>query len=210
MKLGYARVSSKGQSLEIQIDELNKAGVERIYSEKVSGTKLDGRDEMAALLITLRPGDEVYVTRMDRMARSVPDTLRIVREIDAAGATLHVLQQPIETKTPAGRMFMVMLAAFAEFETELRRQRQLEGIAKAQEANRYNKGGRPRGPSYDRAVIWHMFERQGMKPSKIAKELGATEWTVRRALKEHSIKLAKDQESIPGGQVVLEVDGAGH
>lgn len=192
MKLGYARVSSKGQSLEIQIDELNRAGVERIYSEKVSGTKLEGRDEMAALLITLRPGDEVYFTRIDRMARSVPDFFRIIKEIDAAGASLHILQQNIETKTPVGRLLMTMLAGIAEFETSLRKERQTEGIKKAQAARRYKNNGR--GPSYDRAVIWHMSDKRGLKPSQIAKEIGGTctEWTVRRALKEVRAKMEKE------------------
>lgn len=193
MKIGYSRVSSSGQSLDIQNELLTEAGVERIFAEKQSGGSLEGRTEMHGLLTMLRPGDEVYITRMDRMARSVQDTLRIIKEIDSAGATLHVIQQPIETRSAAGKMFTVMIAAFSEFELEIRKSRQAEGIAKALAAKKYK--GRPRGPSYDRAVIAHMHERQGMTPRRIAKQLGCTEWTIRRALKE--IGAAREAEAQP-------------
>lgn len=141
---------------------------------------------MHALLTMLRSGDEVYTLRLDRLARSVRDFLAIAAAIEEAGATLHCILQPIETKTATGKMFMTMLAAFSAFETEIRRERQMAGIAKAQEHNRYRKVGR--APSYDRAVISHMFTEQKKTPRQIAKHLGCVEWTVRRALKDIASK----------------------
>lgn len=199
MKVGYARVSSTGQSLDIQIDDLNAAGVERIFAEKASATKMDGRPELEHLLAMLRAGDEVYATRLDRLARSVPDFFTIAATIEKSGATLHLIQQPIETASAAGRMFAGMLAVVAQFETEIRRDRQMEGIAKARACFKYE--GHGRKPSYDRAVIWHKFNEVGMKPSKIAKQLGATEWTIRRAIKEHREKLEKEKQLETSTQV---------
>lgn len=166
------------------MEELQKAGCDRIFAEKVSGTSTEGRDQLKGLLTLLRPGDQVVVLRLDRLARSVRDFLDIAKSIEDSGATLQCLLQPIETRTPAGRMFVHMLAAFSAFETEIRKERQAAGIAKAQAARKYKNNGR--GPAYDRAVIQHMHEKRGLKPSQIAKELGGScsEWTVRRALKE--------------------------
>lgn len=194
MILGYARVSASSQSLDIQMEELQKAGCDRIFAEKVSGTSTEGRDQLKGLLTMLRPGDQVVVLRLDRLARSVRDFLDIAKSIEDSGATLQCLLQPIETRTPAGRMFVHMLAAFSAFETEIRKERQAAGIAKAQAARKYKNNGR--GPAYDRAVIRHMSDR-GMKPSQIAKHFGGscTEWTVRRALKEIAAKMEKEQSN---------------
>ena len=128
---GYARVSTEDQDLTIQQEALEKAGCEIIRSEKVSGTSTQGRDELNTLLEFLRDGDELVVTRVDRLARSVLDLQTIVRDIKAKGVHLRATEQPIDTSTPAGKCFLDMLGVFAEFETNLRRERQMEGIAKA-------------------------------------------------------------------------------
>lgn len=149
------------------------------------------RPELQSLLTILRPGDEVWVSRLDRLARSVRDTIHIIDAIDKAGATFHCLHQPIETKSSAGRMFLNMLAAFSQFETEIRRERQLAGIAKAKGQRRY-KGRRP---EYDREVIWKCYKLGNMTPTAIADRIGSDVSTVRRALyvlkKEHTLGLIK-------------------
>ena len=142
MKYGYARVSSSGQDLTIQIEALTKAGCETIRQEKVSGTSVQGRDELNTLLEFLRKGDELVVTRIDRLARSIRDLQNIVYDLDKKGVTISATEQPINTQTSAGKCFLDMLGVFGEFETNLRKERQMEGISKAKEKGVY-KGRKP-------------------------------------------------------------------
>jgi DNA invertase Pin-like site-specific DNA recombinase len=106
-----------------------------------SGTSAEGRTELQTVLDFLRKGDTLMVTRVDRLARSIGDLQDIVRAVKAKGASLKATEQPIDTSTAAGKAFLDMLGVFAEFETNLRKERQLEGIAKAKEAGVYK--GRP-------------------------------------------------------------------
>ena len=138
---GYARVRTTDQDLTTQIEKLTAAGCTIVREEKKSGTTREGRQELATLLAFLRPGDVLMVTRIDRLARSVGDLQDIVRAIRTKGADLKATDQPIDTSTAAGKCFLDMLGVFAEFETNLRRERQLEGIAKAKGAGVY-KGGK--------------------------------------------------------------------
>src|SRR6478609_10362403 len=146
--IGYARVSTTDQNLELQQTALQAAGCEIIRSEKRSGTTTAGRDELRTVLDFLRKGDVLMVTRIDRLARSIGDLQDIVRAVKARGAALKATEQPIDTSTAAGKCFLDMLGVFAEFETNLRRERQLEGIAKAKAAGVY----RGRKPSVDASV----------------------------------------------------------
>src|SRR5215475_5962125 len=139
--IGYARVSTIYQNLEVQESALLAAGCEIVRSEKRSGTTTAGREELRTVLDFLRKGDVLMVTRIDRLARSIGDLQDIVRAIKARGASLKATEQPIDTSTAAGKCFLDMLGVFAEFETNLRRERQLEGIAKAKAAGVYK--GRP-------------------------------------------------------------------
>jgi DNA invertase Pin-like site-specific DNA recombinase len=129
--IGYARVSTTDQDLTVQDAALKAAGCTIIRAEKRSGTTTAGRTELATILEFLREGDTLVVTRIDRLARSMGDLQDIVRAIKAKGASLRATEQPIDTSTAAGKAFLDMLGVFAEFETNLRRERQLEGIAKA-------------------------------------------------------------------------------
>jgi DNA invertase Pin-like site-specific DNA recombinase len=138
---GYARVSSTDQDLTAQREVLNSAGCTIIREEKASGTSTRGRDELALLLEFIRKGDVLVVTRIDRLARSIGDLQDIVRALKAKDATLKATEQPIDTSTAAGKAFLDMLGVFAEFETNLRRERQLEGIARAKTKGVYK--GRP-------------------------------------------------------------------
>ena len=174
---GYARVSTTDQDLTIQQDALEKAGCEIIRAEKVSGTSTQGRDELNTLLEFLRDGDELVVTRVDRLARSVLDLQTIVRDIKSKGVHLRATEQPIDTSTPAGKCFLDMLGVFAEFETNLRRERQMEGIAKAKERGVY-KG---RKPSVDKTQIIELH-KSGMGATAITKELNISRATVYRAI----------------------------
>ena len=177
MKYGYARVSSIGQDLSIQMEALKNAGCETIRKEKVSGTSIQGRDELNTLLEFLREGDELVVTRIDRLARSVRDLQNIVFDLDQRGVTLSATEQPINTKTSAGKCFLDMLSCFSEFETNIRKERQMEGIAKAKEKGVY-KG---RKPSVDIDKVKELKEN-GLGASQIARELNIGRASVYRAL----------------------------
>ena len=130
---GYARVSTADQDLTVQTEALERAGVDptRIRAEKVSGTSMKGRDELALLLSFMRAGDTLVITRIDRLARSMKDLQDIVHDLKTKGVYLRATEQPIDTGSAAGKAFLDMLGVFAEFETNLRSERQLEGIARA-------------------------------------------------------------------------------
>lgn len=176
---GYARVSSSDQDLSVQLDALKSAGCDLIREEKISGTSRKGRTELETLLAFLREGDTLVVTRIDRLARSVKDLQDIVYDLRAKGVALRATEQPIDTSTPAGKAFVDMLGVFAEFETALRRERQMEGIAKAK-ANGIYKG---RKPDLPRDAI-RAARAEGMTPSAIAARLGIARSSVYRVLDE--------------------------
>jgi DNA invertase Pin-like site-specific DNA recombinase len=175
--IGYARVSTIDQSVDIQEAALWAAGCEVVRSEKRSGTTTTGRVELQTILDFLRTGDVLMVTRIDRLARSIGDLQDIVRAVRAKGSTLKATEQPIDTSTAAGKAFLDMLGVFAEFETNLRKERQAEGIAKAKAAGVYK--GRP--ASIDTTQVREL-KAQGVGPSAIAKQLGIGRASVYRAL----------------------------
>lgn len=175
--LGYARASTDDQDTAIQEAALAAAGCHVIRSEKRSGTSLKGRDELATLIAFARPGDTIVVTRIDRLARSIADLAAIVRDLEAKGVALRATEQPIDTSTAAGRAFLQMLGVFAEFETAIRKERQLEGIAKAKEAGVY-KG---RKATIDAETV-RKLRAEGKGATEIAKQLGVARASVYRLL----------------------------
>ena len=177
MQYGYARVSTTDQDLSVQEAALKAAGCQVVRSEKVSGTTREGRTELATLLDFIRADDVLMVTRIDRLARSIGDLQDIVRALRAKGATLRATEQPIDTSSAAGKCFLDMLGVFAEFETNLRKERQAEGIAKAKEAGVY-KG---RKPSIDAGAVKELAA-QGIGATDIAKRLGIARASVYRLL----------------------------
>ena len=177
MRYGYARVSTIDQDLSIQNTALTTAGCELVRAEKVSGTSRAGRDELELLMQFMREGDELVVTRIDRLARSIGDLQDIVRALKAKGVALRALEQPIDTSTAAGKCFLDMLGVFAEFETNLRKERQLEGIAKAKAAGVY-KGRKPSIPVDEVKAL----RAAGRGATEIAEELGISRKSVYRTL----------------------------
>lgn len=175
---GYARVSTDDQDCAIQEAALRAAGCTVIRSEKRSGTTTKGRDELALLLEFIRAGDTLMVTRIDRLARSVADLEAIVAALRSKGAHLKATEQAIDTSTPAGMAFLQMLAVFAQFETAIRRERQMEGIAKAKAAGVY----RGRKPSVPVAEV-RRLKGEGVGAAEIARRLGIGRASVFRALK---------------------------
>ena len=178
MKVGYARCSSVDQNLEVQLETLKSFGCEKIYQEKVSGTSTQGRDELKECLDYVREGDELVITRIDRLARSVLDLQLIVKELRDKGVNLSATEQSINTNTVEGKCFLDMLGVFAEFETNLRKERQHEGIAKAKQKGVY-KG---RKASIDANKIKELKD-SGMGATAIAKEMGIHRDSVYRVLK---------------------------
>jgi DNA invertase Pin-like site-specific DNA recombinase len=175
---GYARVSSADQDYTLQEQALRAAGCEVIRAEKVSGTTRIGRSELDVLLAFLRPGDTLVVTRVDRLARSIKDLQDIVYTLKEQGITLRATEQPIDTQSAAGKAFLDMLGVFAEFETNLRRERQLEGIAAAKARGIYQ----GRKPSLDTAAIRRLREIDKIGATEIARQLGISRASVYRAL----------------------------
>jgi DNA invertase Pin-like site-specific DNA recombinase len=180
-RYGYARCSTAEQNLDVQIDILNRHACEMIRQEKVSGTSLEGRHELELLLEFMRPGDELFVCRIDRLARSVSDLCAIAKRLDEKGCRLVITEQQMDTGSSYGRFMLHILGSVAEFENALRRDRQMAGIAKARESDAYKV--HKRGPTYDREEIAALLET-GMPITRIAKKMGCAEFTIRRARKE--------------------------
>lgn len=130
--VGYARVSTTGQSLDVQMSKLEAAGCDKIYQEKRSG-RTASRPEFKKCLEYIRSGDTLMITRLDRLARSVTHLSQIAERFQVEGIELFVIDQSIDTSTSTGRLMFNMLSCIAEFENDLRAERQKEGIAKAKE-----------------------------------------------------------------------------
>jgi DNA invertase Pin-like site-specific DNA recombinase len=173
--VGYARVSSIGQSLDVQVEQLRAAGCERIFQEKKSGTTTAGREALQRALEYVREGDTFTITRLDRLARSLVDLRKIVDTLTAKGVGFRVLQQSIDTTRSEGRLLLNLLASFAEFETDIRKERQMEGIAKAKAAGKYR--GRPATIDPEKIVA---LKAEGLGASAIAKRMGVSRASVYR------------------------------
>ena len=184
-RYGYARVSTLDQHTTIQVEALKSAGCHRVWEEKVSGTSRASRAELESVLSYLREGDTLVVTRIDRLARSLRDLQNVIHDLKGRGVHLQATEQPIDTSTAAGKAFLDMLGVFAEFETNLRRERQLEGIAMAKVAGKY-KGKAPLKQELKDQVIG-LF-KSGMKQVDIIKKVGVGRTSVHSILKAAELK----------------------
>lgn len=179
MILGYARVSTEEQHLDAQISALEGAGAERIWSEKISGSKAQ-RPELQDILKQLRPGDVVTVTKYDRLSRSLQDLLIIVDVIWKSGAGFRSLAEDIDTTTPAGRLVFHVFASIAQFERERISERTKEGLVAARKRGRI--GGRPPALSnIQRQEVHKMRDEGGRSIAELALLFNVSPNTIRRA-----------------------------
>ncbi len=181
MLIGYARTSTLDQTagLEGQLRDLTAAGCEKVFEEQVSSVDVAARAKLAEAVEFVREGDTLMVTKLDRLARSVPHLLDVLEEITAKGASLLILGMGIDTNTPTGKLMLTVLGSVAAFEREIMLERQREGIAKAKAAGKY-KGRKPTARAKSEDVI--RLHREGVGASKIAVELGIGRASVYRIL----------------------------
>ena len=176
-RIGYARVSSASQDLDIQIGKLTDAGCEIIRSETVSGASRDGRTELGNVLEFLRRNDELVVHRLDRLGRSTRDVLNLVHELDARGASLRILEPDITTKGDMGRMMITVLGMVADMELKFIKDRQRAGIEVARGKGVY-KGRRK---AVDEIEIRSRIA-SGSTKAQVARDMCVSRMTVYRAL----------------------------
>ncbi|MCK0143621.1 recombinase family protein [Aliiroseovarius sp. F20344] len=180
MIIGYARVSKEDQSLDAQEDALSGAGAERIFSDKISGTKRM-RPNLDVMLDQLREGDVVVVSKYDRLARSLKDLLGIVETINERGAGFRSLAEDIDTTTPAGRLVFHVFASIAQFERDRISERTKEGLLAARKRGRV--GGRPAALNLEKkAEVRRMHDEEGRTVAEIARLFDVSARTIRRAL----------------------------
>ncbi len=181
MKYGYARVSSKAQDYQAQVEALKAAGCEKIYSEKQSGKSRDGRPEFAKLMKALLPGDTVVVTKLDRLARSSRDLHNILHELDGLSAGFTSLGESwCDTTTDVGRLMLTIMGGIAQFERSLIRSRTDAGIERARRQGK--KFGRPeRLDDGQKRVIADRYGKGATIP-ELAEEYGVGVGTIWRAL----------------------------
>jgi len=181
MKIGYARVSTEEQSLDIQLTSLRKAGCKTIFQEKISGTKWE-RPELHKMLKTLKPGDTVIVWRLDRLARSTKMLLEITDRIMDSKARFTSLSEPwADTTSPAGKMIMTIFAGMAEFERDLIRVR--TGAGRQEALKRGVKFGRPSKVSVQQMKLAKRLLREGQSIRQVAETFGVHYTTLYRLLR---------------------------
>lgn len=168
MKIGYARVSTDDQKMDLQRDALTAAGCEKVFTDTASGAKAE-RPGLADALAFARKGDSLVVWRLDRLGRSLPELVKIVGELEAAGVGFESTTERIETSTAAGRLVFHVFAALAEFERRLIVERTMAGLAAARARGR--KGGRP-GLSAEKIAAIQSLAASGRGPAQVCKALG--------------------------------------
>ncbi|OUJ68943.1 recombinase family protein [Hymenobacter crusticola] len=190
MKIGYARVSTRDQNLALQLDALTQAGCERIFQEKASGATKD-RPELDHLLALLRPGDTVYIYKLDRLGRSLKHLLDMVAEFEFRSVGLVSLTDAINTASPQGRLVFNLFASLAEFERELIRERTQAGLAAARARGRV--GGRRRGLSKEAErtaiVAETLYKEQQLGVNEIARQLRISKVTLYKYLRHRGVPI---------------------
>lgn len=182
MKIGYARVSTQDQNLDRQLDNLRAAGCERIFNEKMTGTKSD-RPELKTMLLTLRSGDILVIDSFSRLSRSTKDLLDLVDKLTSMGVHLVSLKENLDTTTATGKLMLTMLSALSQFERDLIAERTIDGLKAARSRGRC--GGRPRlGSDKDRQQALAMYKANVMTNSEIASKFGVSLRTFSRWIAE--------------------------
>lgn len=182
MTIGYARVSTSGQNLDGQCDSLRQAGCERIYSEKISGTKAQ-RPELERMLDALREGDTVVITELTRLGRSVKELFAIIERVHEAGASIKSLRETwLDTTTPQGTLLFTIFAGLSQFERDLIRQRTKDGLEAARARGR--NGGRPKAASGKIETALKMYDSKLHAIAEITAATGISRATLYRAIEE--------------------------
>ncbi|WP_102508251.1 recombinase family protein [Sanguibacter massiliensis] len=180
---GYARVSTLAQNLDAQVDALVRAGVDErcVVVEHGSGRR-DDRPALGNLLNSLRPGDTLVVTKLDRLGRSASHIAQLVADLDSRDVALHSLSETIDTTTASGRLMVHVLAAVAQMEADLIRERTLDGLAAARARGRV--GGRPTVMTPERVDAARAALAQGASRTAVAKAIGVSRDTLYRHLRD--------------------------
>tara|TARA_R110002049_G_scaffold295936_1_gene483723 strand:+ start:163 stop:738 length:576 start_codon:yes stop_codon:yes gene_type:complete len=181
MLIGYARTSTLDQKagFEGQLRDLEAVGCEKVYKEQVSSVDVRKRLELERAIDQLRDGDTLIVTKLDRLARSVPHLLEVLQRIQAKQASLRILDMNIDTSTPTGKLMLTVLGSVAAFEREIMLERQREGIAKAKDAGKY-KGRKPTAMA--KADEVKQLQAEGIGATEIASRVGIGRASVYRIL----------------------------
>jgi DNA invertase Pin-like site-specific DNA recombinase len=177
--IGYARVSTEGQELTAQLEQLQSAGIDKVFKEKASGVKQD-RPQLAAMIDHLREGDTVVVCKLDRIARSTKHLLEILETLETRKVSFKALNINLDTSTPTGKLMLSMLAAIGQFEREMMLERQREGIRIAKDAGAY-KGRKPTAQA-QAAKVMELIS-QGKTKQAVAGELKIGVASVYRIMK---------------------------
>lgn len=184
MKIGYARVSTEDQNLEMQLDGLTREGCEKIFMEKVSGEKTENRPELLQLLQYARQGDTVVVYKIDRLSRKLRDLVIMIDTFQQKGINFKSLSEGIDTSTPMGKAMFGIIAVFAELERENIKARTRDGLAAAKERGRL--GGRPKGLTPEKtakaALVQTLTKEGRYSVSEICKKAKVTKSSYYRYL----------------------------
>ena len=190
MKIGYARVSTREQNLDLQLDELKQAGCEKIYQEKMSGSFKE-RPQLDEMLRAIRTGDTLVVWKLDRLGRSLKHLIDLTNELAENKISLLSLHDPVDTTTPQGRLVFNLFACLAEFEREVNRERTLAGLAAAR--SRGKTGGRKKGLSpqaENKAAAAETLYKEGkLTAVEIAKKLEISRKTLYKYLQIRGVKV---------------------
>jgi DNA invertase Pin-like site-specific DNA recombinase len=182
-RLGYGRVSTQDQNLDAQRDALKSASADKIFIEKITGTKAS-RPELDKLREQMREGDTLVITRLDRLGRSTKDLLAISSELEEKGVELEVIEQAINTKTPEGKLFFTMIAAFSQFEHDLMVARTKDGLAAARARGRMG-GRKPKLTDAQKKQVKTLYDAKELTVREIAALFNITPPTVYRTLEPH-------------------------
>lgn len=192
MKIGYARVSTKEQSLHLQEDALKKVGCEKIYSEKIGSGNAE-RPKLNAMMEQIRDGDVIVVWKLDRLGRSLRDLVNLIASFQEQGVGFQSLQDNIDTTTPTGKLTFHLFAALAEFERDIIRTRTKAGLEAARARGR--KGGRPKGLSQkaqDKARLAEsLYTEKERSIADICDYLSISKPTLYRYLRSRGVRIGK-------------------
>jgi DNA invertase Pin-like site-specific DNA recombinase len=192
MRIGVARVSTRDQHPEAQEDALQAAGCQKVFTDKASG-KLARRPELDKALLVLREGDQLVVTKLDRLGRSLEHLIQLSKQLQAQGVALVVLDQGIDTSTAVGRMFFQILGAIAEFEHALMSERTMDGLEAARARGRTG-GQKPKLGARQVQLAREMYDSGDYTVQQIAEEFGVTRPTIYRHLERAVPRQTKNTE----------------